>query len=307
QATGEMAIVVGVERKLPASQVPPSQMIPATIDGIKTDVVESPEQIELQCPNTVDDATRYRPLCGGTQIETTSGRGTLGFFAFTTGAIPTIEQDLVVAVTCAHVVADETGVALIGHKVGQPTPTDCSACSPCCIDVIGEVLYAVSKAPDGSLVDGAIIDLTSGLEYFNDVEGIGSITDFHPIQPSDLHLLPPHYPVKKRGRRTGLTTGDVLTVSGTSVIDGTTFTDDEIKIQPDPATSVWCHCGAAPNLRSFACEGDSGSALLNSADEIVGMVRSRDDAGNGYATGIDILMKALGILVGTAAEEGDKR
>jgi hypothetical protein len=312
QATGEMAIVVGVERKLPISQVPPSQMIPDTIDGIKTDVVESLEQIPVQCTNTIEDRTRYRPLRSGTHIQledtpTSLSWGTLGFFAFTTGAIPTVDQDLVVAVTCNHVVAGPDGAALIGQTIGQPTLDDCSACSPCCIDVIGKVLYGVYNAPDGSRVDGALIDLTSGLEYFNDVEEIGSITDFHPIQPSDLHLTPPHYPVKKRGRTTGLTTGDVLTVSGTSVIDGTTFSDDEIKIQPDPTTLVWCNCGPIPNLRSFACEGDSGSALLNSADEIVGMVRSRDGAGNGFATGIDILMKALGILVGTAAEEGDKR
>ncbi len=313
EATGEMAIVVGVERKRPASQIPASQMIPATINGIKTDVVEQLEQVPIQCTNVNEDDTRYRPIRGGTQIEPNnrSGIGTLGFLAFTTGAIPTVDQDLIVGVTCHHVVAGPAGVK-VGENVGQATPDDCSDCSPCCIDVIGQVAYAVKTAADGSLVDAAIIDLTSGLEYFNDVYEIGAVSGFHPIQPSDLRLTPPHYPVKKRGRTTRLTTGDVLTVSGTSVIDGATFRDAEIKVQPDVTTSTWCKCGPIPgsgvaNLRAFACEGDSGSALMNRDDEVVGLIRNRDATGNGYATGIDIVMKAMGILVGTAAEDEDKR
>ena len=311
--TGEMAIVVGVERKRPVSQVPVSQMIPAIINGIKTDVVERLEQVPIQCTNVKEDDTRYRPLRGGTQIEANnrSGLGTMGFLAFTTGAIPTVDEDLIVGVTCHHVVAGPAGVT-IGESVGQATPDDCSDCSPCCIDVIGKIAYAVKNAADGSLVDGAIIDLSSGLEYYNDVHEIGAVSGFHSVQPSDLRVTQPHYPVKKRGRTTGLTTGDVLTVSGTSVIDGATFRDAEITVQPDVTTPTWCKCGpipgsGVPNLRAFACEGDSGSALLNQSDEVVGLIRNRDASGNGYATGIDIVMKALGILVGTAAEEQDKR
>ena len=312
EATGEMAIIVGVDRKRPASEVPPSQMIPTTIDGIKTDVVEEEEEIPVQCTNTLEDDTRYRPLIGGSQIQnfqssTLLNLGTMGFLAFTTGDIATIAEDLIVGVTCEHVVADAAGKTLLNQKVGQSNMTDCSACSPCCDHIIGNVLFAVDRAPDNSLIDAALIDLTSGLEYFNEVEEIGAVSGFHAILPSDLKTTPPHYPVKKRGRTTGLTTGDVLKVDGTSVINGTTFTHSVIKIQPDPATSTWCKCGTVQNLRAFACEGDSGSALLNTDDEVVGLVRSRDNNGNGFARSIDLVMKALGILVGTASEEGDKR
>lgn len=308
-ATGEMAIIVGVERKRPASEVPPTQMIPATIDGIKTDVVEEEEEIPIQCTNPLEDDTRYRPLIGGSQIEIQQSSsllniGTMGFLAFTTGDIATVAEDLIVGVTCQHVLADSAGATLMGQNVGQAGMTDCSACSPCCDDIIGKVLYAVDKAPDNSIVDAALIDLTSGLEYFNDIQQIGNVTGFHAILPSDLKTTPPHYPVKKRGHTTGLTNGDVLKVNGTSIINGTTFTHSVIKVQPDPATSTWCKCGILPNLQAFACEGDSGSALLNTEDEVVGLVRSRDNSGNGFARAIE---KALGILVGTASEAGDKR
>jgi hypothetical protein len=46
---------------------------------------------------------------------------------------------------------------------------------------------------------------------------------------------------------------------------------------------------------------------MNGNDEVVGLVRARDNNGNGYAVAIDTVMNAMGILIGTASEEGDKR
>ncbi len=42
-ATDEVCIVVSVRRKLPAAQLPPADRLPAALDGVPVDVVETGE------------------------------------------------------------------------------------------------------------------------------------------------------------------------------------------------------------------------------------------------------------------------
>ena len=52
--------MVFVEKKKPVSELRPEEVIPAEIDGVKTDVYES------EIPRIhAADTTRYRPLVGG--------------------------------------------------------------------------------------------------------------------------------------------------------------------------------------------------------------------------------------------------
>ena len=186
QATGEMAIIVGVERKRPAAEVPLTQMIQQPSTGSK----RTSWRRRKKFPFNVSIRWRTTPGTGLSSEEvrlkasnpaTCSNIGTMGFVGFTTGAISTVAEDLIVGVTCQHVLADSAGAALMGQNVGQAGMTDCSACSPCCDDIIGKVLYAVDRAPDNSLVDAALIDLHLGLEYYNDVQQIGAVSGFHAI------------------------------------------------------------------------------------------------------------------------------
>jgi hypothetical protein len=311
QPAGELSIIVSLTRKRPPGEIPPSEMIPAEINGIKTDVVE--RQPQTPCATTVEDGERRRPILGGTQIQLKwvsniserTETGTLGFLGRTTNAISSIVAGQIVGVTCAHVVADPNNGPSLGHKVGQSEPAECSQCSGCCNHIIGRVLRLVDS--DGSKVDVAAIAITPGLTYFADIQEIGAVRNFHVLQPTDLNVNPPHYPVKKRGRTTGLTRGDVRSVGGTSLVGGITLNDNEIAVVPDPATPIWDMCGDIPNLRSFACEGDSGSALMNNNDEVVGVVRTRNLVGEGFAVGIDIVKVALGIEVETATHPLDLR
>ncbi len=117
QRTDEPAIMVFVEKKRPVSELRPSEIIPAEIDGFKTDVYES------DIPRVHVDNTSYRPLVGGSQITPgglipkitvlkptgppvvtpstgLGGEGTLGCIAKTGEANPRI-----VGLTCQHVVA----------------------------------------------------------------------------------------------------------------------------------------------------------------------------------------------------------
>src|SRR5215470_5294650 len=68
--TGELAIVVYVEKKKPKTELAKGELIPAEIDGIPTDVKE--EHIELHSSRValaevvpLVDATKYTTLHGG--------------------------------------------------------------------------------------------------------------------------------------------------------------------------------------------------------------------------------------------------
>ncbi len=116
QRTGELAIMVFVGRKKPLAEIPASEVIPAEIEGIKTDVVESP--LSKLC----DDENQYSTLVGGIQIaagwlgydqplqdqnsKELTGKGTLGCIALTNDAPPKI-----VALTCQHVVAGDQALS----------------------------------------------------------------------------------------------------------------------------------------------------------------------------------------------------
>jgi hypothetical protein len=64
QLTSEPAIMVFVVRKKPMHELPPNHVIPAEIDGVKTDVYET------EIPRTTaTDTRRYRPLVGGSLIR----------------------------------------------------------------------------------------------------------------------------------------------------------------------------------------------------------------------------------------------
>jgi len=97
QPTDDIAIMVYVLKKKPASELPAEEVIPAVIEGVKTDVYES------DVPRPFTDGSRYDTLVGGIQIEPAgldSGfAGTLGFIARSKDPVPKI-----FAVTCRHVV-----------------------------------------------------------------------------------------------------------------------------------------------------------------------------------------------------------
>jgi hypothetical protein len=117
--TEEPAIMVFVVKKRPLSELPLNQVIPAEIEGVKTDVYESDV-----FRRHAEDETKYRdPLMagsrlfmGGTTGQVTirrqgfpdtiippkglGGIGTLGCFARTGGA-----NTRILAITCQHVVA----------------------------------------------------------------------------------------------------------------------------------------------------------------------------------------------------------
>jgi hypothetical protein len=98
--TDEPSIMVFLVRKRPPSELAPEDLVPAEIDGVKTDIIEMGVPRTYATDGTQVDRTKARPLVGGVLVQSKGGlaRGTLGCFATTKGA-----QSKVVAITCHHV------------------------------------------------------------------------------------------------------------------------------------------------------------------------------------------------------------
>lgn len=280
QPTGELALKVFVTRKRPAAELATAEFIPAEIDGLSTDVIQSGQRHLVADPvgaivSEFRDETRSRPLTGGRRIrrEGSNAAATMGCFlvdlthAGTTYGLTNFHNMAPPDVPAP--VAGTSAVGQPGHKPGA---------SGCCTDLFGK--YAGGEmADDGK--DEAAIKLDPGMQWLAEIADIGIVTGSHEITVAEA--TPQTYKVRKRGART-LLTGGVVTAVNTS--DGHSDNDIVIKPNPNPA--------AGTRTVFFAYEGDSGSALVNDAGEIVGLVYSRDDSGNGYAYAIDHVLERLG-------------
>jgi len=87
-------------------------------------------------------------------------------------------------------------------------------------------------------------------------------------------------------------TGGIVTALNAT----TSEADNLIVVKPNPNPA------AGTQTVFFAVEGDSGAALVNGANEVIGLVWARDDAGNGYAYHIDHVLKRFKDVEGLTLE-----
>jgi hypothetical protein len=143
-------------------------------------------------------------------------------------------------------------------EVGQPT--NGSSSTQCCNDIVGTF---AAGSMDG-VRDAAAIKLVPGTRWQADIAEIGAVRGSHAIVEDDLDPGP--YQVRKRGIRSGLTGGRVLSINSTYMAMGRIFRNAIIvRFDPDPGQP------SGPQLY-FAQRGDSGSALVNDANEVVGLM-----------------------------------
>lgn len=286
QHTPDMAFRVYVQKKVPPEFLAEADRIPPEINGVLTDVLQKEEFDELVCQSTdlhVDDH-KYRSegLRGGIQIrnstfnnEHPSGFGTLGCLGRTTDSTHKL-----VGLSCAHVVnAGIRDVTTTGTVVAHPLYY--TSCCCCTSGDFGTVLRSVHT----DKLDCAIIEIT-------DVNTVGAIASNHTenlVRGADSGGNPTTVTitgcaqavcfetVTKRGRSTGWTTGtvaDVLYDNGQILIHRT---------DPGP----------------FACYGDSGAVILNSALKVIGLLwgADQDTLQQGLANHIGPALDALGISI----------
>jgi len=294
--TGEPAIKVFVREKRPAAEVPPDELVPARIDGVLTDVeiggdpvpiaapVDAPGVFEPPAGELPRDETVYRPVTGGAQVTTvfSSGHGTGGCLLRDTAS-----PDAGYVLTCMHVVAAaDVGTVTKGvTQIGQPSGNDSVA--KCCNDVVGTYAGGAYDADN----DAAVVRLNPGTTWRPEIAGIGPVTGTHELTQDDIGVPGSPYRVAKRGQLSRLTGGVVTALQAT-----TTEADNLIVVAPNPNPA------AGTRTVFFAVEGDSGSALVNAANQVVGLVFSRDDAGNAHAYPIGHVLKRLSDDTGIGLE-----
>jgi hypothetical protein len=272
QPTGELAIKIFVKVKRAPGELPPEQLIPSEIDGLKTDVIESGElHLDADPPGAVVssedyDDTRYRPLIGGGQIrrEDSNHLGTVGCFLVDPG-----DLKKVFGLTNFHVLnpSDVTAAVLGTSKVGQPTGK--GSVTRCCSDLIG-AFAGGEKNVDG---DEGLVRLDPGTQWLAEIVEIGMVSGKHAITQAEA--TPQTYKVRKRGVRTRLTGGVVRALNAT-----TNQADNVIVVKPNP------NAAAGTATVFFGHHGDSGSALVNDSGEVVGIHYSHLDSGDGLAFAI---------------------
>ena len=295
-STGELSIVVYVDRKKPKSALPKDQVIPVEIDGIKTDVKELTIELqparELADSSVFVDATVYPTLTGGISMGpvrsihldppdvTTSGQyvfsGTLGALVRDRASGATM------ALTNFHVACLNNSWTT-GDRMVQPSIPDGG----------GSAVQFGSLAR-GSLtdqVDAAVITLDAGKAWEPTIRDIGNVAG-----PATAIV---GEPVRKRGRTTELTFGGIASTDFTASVNyggaiGMRTLKHQLRINTDMTKSP-----------RFSDHGDSGSMVVNASRHVVGLLFAGSDDGsmtfaNPIATaldtmGVDLMVRIISV------------
>ena len=294
KVTEELAYRIYVQEKKPLSQLQPQQVIPKEHHGVPTDVLTAPVKVELADPTPCADRTQHSTLVSGITISNmkvannTIDLGTIGFFATFTGVDPPYNIALV---TCVHVVG-----TVKGDTIYQPSwstaPDGTIGAVSTGADVVGTILTPAPKGADknGNYVDAASVQLNicisswchtnCGVSFANQVLGL-AINNSNAIKDIRNAVLVGDV-VYKVGRITGRTVGKVNHVGS------------DIEIQ---ATSMQTADNCGGTLR-FADQGDSGSALIDSNRNLVGLVYAinANNAALAYACLLQPVLDALAVV-----------
>jgi hypothetical protein len=230
-STNEVSVVVMVKRKLPLEALPSQAVLPQRIDGVPVDVVQVGLIRALQSPTD-----RYRPAPGGVSI---------GHYQITAGTFGSVVRDRAsgarLILSNNHVLANSND-AVIGDPILQPGPYDggspatdqiarlerfcpieftvspgtCSLAS-----LYAGIGNAVASAVGSShrlqvyqarpqaanLVDAAVARPLNDGDILDEIMGIGDVSG---TLPATLGM-----PVRKSGRTTGFTTGEINLLDAT--------------------------------------------------------------------------------------------
>jgi hypothetical protein len=231
RVTGEVGVVVMVRKKIPMAGLESSALVPLRVEGVRTDVLEVGDLRPLQQPTD-----RWRPAPGGTSI---------GHYKITAGTLGSIVRDRRTGqrliLSNNHVLAN-SNEAQPGDPVLQPgsadggvpeedtiahlerfCPIDFGTAPPTCS--IAEAYVRVGNGLAGlmgskhrlnteqvnpaavNLVDAAVAAPLNQKDILDEILEIGVVSS---TTRAVLGL-----PVRKSGRTTGYTTGEVLVLDAT--------------------------------------------------------------------------------------------
>jgi len=274
--TSAVSIVCSVTKKVASSQLSSKDLVPATLDGMPTDVIETGVIRALQSPTE-----KHRPAPGGVSIgHRDITAGTLGCLVKKDGRLVILSNN--------HVLAN-SNAAEIGDPILQPGPYDggrypedhiadleqfvpiniSGLPSECPIatgtaDFLNSIarlfgsnvqLQAIDRRQKENLVDAAIARPLNPGDVKDEILQIGT------IQGAAEGIL--GMAIKKSGRTTGLTTGEIQQVDVTVNVQ---YGEGQIARFADQLMAGAMSQG-----------GDSGSAVLDESNHLVGLLFAGSD------------------------------
>jgi len=261
--TDTVAIIVYLEKKRPPGEVPDSEQVPSEIEGIPTDVIESPA-ISLQAGSP--DTTTYSELRAGIPIYCGSP-GTLSFIGITTAGYSR-GAGRHVLVSNQHVLLGFTKDTEPGsaHSVGQPSAHGCCESCDFCSRIVGHVRTTCMLDHD---VDAGVAELLPGVQWLPEVQDEPNpvpIEDIRDLRTLDKKKDLP-FPVWKRGRTTGRNSAMI-----TDVNYAFTVTRGKLGSHRDALRSIRIE-------PCFSDAGDSGAPIMDSSNNIVGILFAGEAGG----------------------------
>lgn len=243
QRTEHVCLCVAVRRKLPRDEVAPDRLIPHTLEGAVTDVVEVGTVRALRTATQAFTA-RIRPCPGGYSVGNVAiTAGTLGAWVRKDGKWHILSNN--------HVLANESR-AQVGSAVIQPGAYDGGR------DPADRIALLAHIAPfaDPVVVDGALAEAIDASVVDAVIHGLGPVRGWRDPQLGEV--------VRKSGRTTEVTTGTVVGINATVKVDfdtGTRTCIDQFIIGPG----------------GFSAPGDSGSLIVNAEGNAVGLLFAGSD------------------------------
>jgi S1-C subfamily serine protease len=266
--TDRISIRVGVTQKLPLAQLAKKDVVPRTIEGIETDVFETEEIKAL----AVDRTSKIRPApCGVSIGHPSVTAGTLGLIVKKGGLLYILSNNHVLANSNDASMGDQTWqpgrydggtqTDIIGHLVAF-IPIQFTDESNCPIatrivrgfNFLARLFKRNTRLPNAisspiNKVDCAISRPVVNEDISQEILEIGFPTGFGEAKVGDK--------VKKSGRTSGLTQGDVIAIDG---IANVSYGDDKAIFEDQIVATAMSE------------GGDSGSSVLNEQNAAVGLL-----------------------------------
>ena len=291
--TDRLCIVCSVKEKLPAARMPAEEMVPASINSTPTDVIQTGVIRALQAPTD-----RFRPTPGGVSV------GHVGITAGTLGCWVT-KNGRKVILSNNHVLAN-SNAAEIGDAILQPGPYDGGSFPQDHIANLSEFIpIAFQGDPSGCQFANAVISVfNQGCRLINSntrykvikVQAEDNLVDAAiatPINPDDVkdeitNIGPIQgtisgelgMAIKKNGRTTGFTTGQIQQIDVTANVQ---YGTGQVAVFTDQLLAGAMSQG-----------GDSGSAVLDDSDRLTGLLFAGSDTTT-IINRIENVFSALGI------------
>lgn len=278
--TDQVCVRVYVAKKLPLSQLDATHVIPASINGVPTDVIEAEFKMESNGEdNLASRRERRDPMVAGISIgrSVENSAGTLGSWAF-----DNVTSDAYL-LSNWHVL-DGNKVFVSGTPIVQPGRRDGG-------DVDDDAVAVLHRIGLTRRTDAAVARLTGQRALRREALGLGPIAD---IGDPALGLA-----VRKSGKTTGVTRGIVTDIGATVKILGE-FPDHVLDPEfPELGARFVDQIvieGPAP-LSDF---GDSGSVWIDDSNWLIGL-HFAGSPGLAAANRMQAVVDTLGISIGLSA------